>query len=78
MVRVPLMECVRRTKAVQKAMDTKDFDLAVKLRGRSFQRNLLSYRLLTKLAAPRERDNLSEGISYNMGMFLTVCLTFDL
>ena len=68
MVRVPLMECVRRTKAVQKAMDTKDFDLAVKLRGRSFQRNLLSYRLLTKLAAPLERDNLSEGNSYNMAV----------
>lgn len=36
-VRVPLMECVRRTQAVQQAMDTKAFELAVKLRGRSFQ-----------------------------------------
>ncbi|KAI6173801.1 ATP-dependent 6-phosphofructokinase [Aphelenchoides besseyi] len=68
MVRVPLMECVRRTQAVQKAMDTKDFELAVKLRGRSFQRNLLTYRLLTKLKAPQEKDNLSDGKSYNMAV----------
>jgi 6-phosphofructokinase 1 len=67
-VRVPLMECVRRTQAVQKAMDSKDFELAVKLRGRSFQRNLLTYRLLTKLKTPQERDNLSEGHSYNMAV----------
>ncbi|KAI6191356.1 ATP-dependent 6-phosphofructokinase [Aphelenchoides bicaudatus] len=67
-VRVPLMECVKRTQAVQKAMDTKDFELAVKLRGRSFQRNLLTYRLLTKLKTPKERDNLSEGHSYNMAV----------
>lgn len=49
-------------------MDTKDFELAVKLRGRSFQRNLLTYRLLTKLKTPQERDNLSEGHSYNMAI----------
>jgi 6-phosphofructokinase 1 len=67
-VRVPLMECVRRTQAVQKAMDSRDFELAVKLRGRSFQRNLLTYRLLTKLKTPQENDNLSEGHSYNMAV----------
>ncbi|KAI6243825.1 ATP-dependent 6-phosphofructokinase [Aphelenchoides fujianensis] len=54
--------------AVQHAMDTKDFDMAVKLRGRSFQRNLLTYRLLTKLKTPQEKDNLSEGRSYNMAV----------
>ncbi|CAD5234066.1 unnamed protein product [Bursaphelenchus xylophilus] len=68
MVRVPLMECVRRTQAVQKAMDSKDFASAVKLRGRSFQRNLLTYRLLTKLKTPQEKDNLSEGHIFNMAV----------
>ena len=33
-VRVPLLECVARTKEVQAAMDKKNFDEAVKLRGR--------------------------------------------
>uniref|UniRef100_A0A3Q0TH35 ATP-dependent 6-phosphofructokinase n=1 Tax=Amphilophus citrinellus TaxID=61819 RepID=A0A3Q0TH35_AMPCI len=34
-VRVPLMECVQMTQEVQKAMDQKRFEEAVKLRGRS-------------------------------------------
>uniref|UniRef100_A0A914DK92 ATP-dependent 6-phosphofructokinase n=1 Tax=Acrobeloides nanus TaxID=290746 RepID=A0A914DK92_9BILA len=66
-VRVPLMECVFRTKAVQKAMDELDWELAVKLRGRSFQRNLDTYRLLTKLHT-REKDNLSEGRVFNIAV----------
>ena len=33
-VRVPLMECVARTKEVQTAMDKKEFQKAVELRGR--------------------------------------------
>ncbi|KAH7723923.1 6-phosphofructokinaseliver type-like protein [Aphelenchoides avenae] len=68
MVRVPLMECVRRTQAVQKAMDEKDFELAVKLRGRSFARNLATYRLLTKLQTPQEKDNLSGGRTFNVAV----------
>uniref|UniRef100_A0A7E4W9K3 ATP-dependent 6-phosphofructokinase n=1 Tax=Panagrellus redivivus TaxID=6233 RepID=A0A7E4W9K3_PANRE len=68
MVRVPLMECVARTQAVQKAMDSKDWELAVKLRGRSFQRNLDTYRLLTKLHTPKEKDNLSGGKSFNFAV----------
>ncbi|XP_064596985.1 ATP-dependent 6-phosphofructokinase-like isoform X2 [Liolophura sinensis] len=51
-VRVPLMECVERTKAVQKAMDAKNFQEAVRLRGRSFQNNLFTYRKLSKLQPP--------------------------
>jgi 6-phosphofructokinase 1 len=51
-VRVPLMECVERTKAVQAAMDRKDFIKAVQLRGRSFQANLDHYRLLSKIQPP--------------------------
>ncbi|ELU13881.1 hypothetical protein CAPTEDRAFT_175923 [Capitella teleta] len=53
-VRVPLMECVERTKAVQKAMDQKDFAAAVTLRGRSFNNNLETYRRLSKVKPPRE------------------------
>ena len=33
-VRVPLMDCVERTKEVQAAMDKGDFELAVLLRGK--------------------------------------------
>ncbi|XP_037829243.1 ATP-dependent 6-phosphofructokinase, platelet type isoform X1 [Kryptolebias marmoratus] len=45
-VRVPLMECVQTTQEVQKAMDQKRFEDAVKLRGRSFENNLRTYKLL--------------------------------
>uniref|UniRef100_A0A672IY52 ATP-dependent 6-phosphofructokinase n=1 Tax=Salarias fasciatus TaxID=181472 RepID=A0A672IY52_SALFA len=44
-VRLPLMECVQMVK-VQKAMDQKRFEEAVKLRGRSFENNLKTYKLL--------------------------------
>ncbi|XP_029003173.1 ATP-dependent 6-phosphofructokinase, platelet type isoform X4 [Betta splendens] len=45
-VRLPLMECVQMTQEVQKAMDDKRFEEAVKLRGRSFENNLRTYKLL--------------------------------
>ncbi|XP_030205498.1 ATP-dependent 6-phosphofructokinase, platelet type isoform X8 [Gadus morhua] len=45
-VRLPLMECVQMTQEVQKAMDEKKFEEAVKLRGRSFENNLRTYKLL--------------------------------
>ncbi|XP_061661068.1 ATP-dependent 6-phosphofructokinase, platelet type isoform X2 [Syngnathoides biaculeatus] len=45
-VRLPLMECVEMTQKVQKAMDEKKFEEAVKLRGRSFENNLRTYKLL--------------------------------
>ncbi|XP_028333121.1 ATP-dependent 6-phosphofructokinase, platelet type-like isoform X1 [Gouania willdenowi] len=45
-VRLPLMECVQMTQEVQKAMDNKRFEDAVKLRGRSFENNLKTYKLL--------------------------------
>ncbi|CAH1405267.1 unnamed protein product [Nezara viridula] len=47
-VRVPLMKCVDRTLGVAKAMQDKDWDLAVELRGRSFRRNLDTYLLLNQ------------------------------
>ncbi|XP_073687294.1 ATP-dependent 6-phosphofructokinase, platelet type isoform X4 [Garra rufa] len=45
-VRLPLMECVQMTQQVQKAMDEKRFEEAVQLRGRSFENNLRTYKLL--------------------------------
>lgn len=51
-VRVPLVECVERTLAVAKAMADKSWDLAVQLRGRSFARNLETYKMLTRLKPP--------------------------
>lgn len=54
-VRVPLLECVERTKAVQKAMNEKNFEEAVRLRGKSFQNNLAMYLKLSKLRPPKSR-----------------------
>ncbi|KAL1123212.1 hypothetical protein AAG570_002299 [Ranatra chinensis] len=51
-VRLPLMECVEKTKAVAKAMEDKKWELAVQLRGKSFQRNLETYMMLTQLKPP--------------------------
>ncbi|XP_033849335.1 ATP-dependent 6-phosphofructokinase, platelet type-like isoform X5 [Acipenser ruthenus] len=45
-VRLPLMECVQMTQEVQKAMDERKFEEAVRLRGRSFENNLNTYKLL--------------------------------
>ncbi|KAG5681302.1 hypothetical protein PVAND_010751 [Polypedilum vanderplanki] len=53
-VRLPLMECVNRTQAVAKAMAERKFELAVDLRGRSFARNLETYKMLTRLKPPKE------------------------
>merc|ERR1740128_1613179 len=51
-VRVPLMACVEKTQAVTKAMEAKNWELAVQLRGKSFQRNLDTYRMLTRTIPP--------------------------
>ncbi|XP_055007981.1 LOW QUALITY PROTEIN: ATP-dependent 6-phosphofructokinase, platelet type-like [Boleophthalmus pectinirostris] len=53
-VRLPLMECVQMTQKVQKAMDEKKFEEAVQLRGRSFENNLTTYRLLSSRKADSE------------------------
>lgn len=52
-VRVPLMQCVEKTKEVGKCMANKDWQNAVKLRGTSFERNLLTYKMLTRLKPPK-------------------------
>ena len=51
-VRVPLMDCVEKTQAVTKAMNDHNWELAVMLRGKSFQRNLETYKMLTRLRPP--------------------------
>lgn len=48
-------------------MNEYDWDSAVRLRGRSFQRNLDTYRLLTKLHIPRNID-LSKVQSFNIAV----------
>lgn len=47
------MECVERTQAVAKAMAEKKWELAVQLRGKSFARNLETYKMLTRLKPPK-------------------------
>ncbi|NWS93713.1 PFKAP protein, partial [Mionectes macconnelli] len=47
-VRLPLMECVQMTQEVQKAMDEGRFLEAVRLRGKSFENNLNTYKLLSQ------------------------------
>ncbi|TSK16025.1 ATP-dependent 6-phosphofructokinase, muscle type [Bagarius yarrelli] len=62
-VRLPLMECVQMTQEVQKAMDEKKFEEAVKLRGRSFENNLKTYKLLAhrkpETELPRSNFNVA-------------------
>ncbi|CAG9763303.1 unnamed protein product [Ceutorhynchus assimilis] len=77
-VRLPLMECVKQTKAVAQAMAVKDWDKAVSLRGKSFMRNLETYKLLTRLKPPKtafnekgvgkQRDSLFMSEGYTMGV----------
>ncbi|XP_063219314.1 ATP-dependent 6-phosphofructokinase isoform X1 [Bacillus rossius redtenbacheri] len=62
-VRLPLMDCVEKTKAVAKAMADKNWELAVKLRGKSFQRNLETYKMLTRLKPPKTSfDSSGAGV----------------
>ncbi|KAG8230791.1 hypothetical protein J437_LFUL011355, partial [Ladona fulva] len=62
-VRLPLMECVEKTKAVSKALADKQWELAVQLRGRSFARNLETYKMLTRLKPPKSAfDESGHGI----------------
>lgn len=52
-VRVPLMECVTKTKSVAEAMKQKQWEQACDLRGRSFTGNLHAYKMLTRLQPPK-------------------------
>ncbi|XP_060104093.1 ATP-dependent 6-phosphofructokinase, platelet type isoform X2 [Heteronotia binoei] len=63
-VRLPLMECVQMTQEVQKAMDGRKFLEAVQLRGRSFENNLNTYKLLSnkKSAAELPKTNFNVAV----------------
>lgn len=61
-VRLPLMECVEMTKLVQKAMNEKRFDEAVKLRGGSFQNNWNIYKLLAFQKPAQSESNFTLAI----------------
>ena len=64
-VRVPLMGCVEKTQAVAKAMHDKEWQKAVDLRGKSFARNLDTYKMLTR----HKTKALAEGLpSYNFAV----------
>ncbi|CAG0887561.1 unnamed protein product [Darwinula stevensoni] len=52
-VRLPLMACVEKTKQVAQAMREKRWEEACELRGRSFTRNLETYKMLTRLRPPK-------------------------
>lgn len=65
-VRVPLMQCVAKTQAVAKCMADKEWQKAVQLRGRSFERNLFTYRMLTRLKPPKSA--LDKGTGYRLAV----------
>ncbi|KAI4885099.1 hypothetical protein NFI96_015744 [Prochilodus magdalenae] len=57
-MRLPLMECVNMTKEVQKAMNEKRFEEAIQLRGKSFENNWNTYKLLAhQKPAPSKSDH---------------------
>lgn len=57
-VRLPLMECVRLTQSVNAALEEKNWDLALKLRGQAFQNNLETFKMLTRLLPPTIASNV--------------------
>jgi 6-phosphofructokinase 1 len=69
-VRLDLMECVKKTQAVAKAMADRQWEKAVELRGKSFQRNLETYRMLARNreSATRHGTGVSGGASYKVGV----------
>ncbi|XP_039609477.1 ATP-dependent 6-phosphofructokinase, platelet type isoform X6 [Polypterus senegalus] len=62
-VRLPLMECVQMTQEVQKAMDEGKFEEAVRLRGRSFENNLNTYKLLAHRKPQSELPHSSFNVA---------------
>uniref|UniRef100_A0A671N261 6-phosphofructokinase n=1 Tax=Sinocyclocheilus anshuiensis TaxID=1608454 RepID=A0A671N261_9TELE len=62
-VQLPLMECVQMTQQVQKAMDEKRFEEAVRLRGRSFENNLKTYKLLAHRKPESELPNSNFNVA---------------
>uniref|UniRef100_A0A672JAT1 ATP-dependent 6-phosphofructokinase n=1 Tax=Salarias fasciatus TaxID=181472 RepID=A0A672JAT1_SALFA len=61
-VRLPLMECVQVTKDVTAAMSQGRFDEAIKLRGKSFENNWNTYKLLAHINPPDVKSNINVAI----------------
>ncbi|KAM9361928.1 phosphofructokinase, muscle b isoform 2-T2 [Symphorus nematophorus] len=61
-VRLPLMECVQVTKDVTTAMAEGRFDDAVKLRGKSFENNWNTYKMLAHVHLPDTKSNINIAI----------------
>ncbi|KAK5872316.1 hypothetical protein PBY51_013030 [Eleginops maclovinus] len=61
-VRLPLMECVQVTKDVTTAMAEGRFDDAVKLRGKSFENNWNTYKMLAHVHIPEKKSNINIAI----------------
>lgn len=78
-VRLPLMKCVETTQAVTKAMHNGDWELASKLRGPAFLRNLNTYKMLTMvrpaitLSNPRNTYGVVHVGAPACGMNAAVC-----
>ncbi|XP_072540564.1 phosphofructokinase, muscle b [Salminus brasiliensis] len=58
-VRLPLMECVQVTKDVTRAMAEGKFEEAVKLRGKSFENNWNTYKLLAHVNPAEVKSNIN-------------------
>uniref|UniRef100_A0A669CBE2 ATP-dependent 6-phosphofructokinase n=1 Tax=Oreochromis niloticus TaxID=8128 RepID=A0A669CBE2_ORENI len=61
-IRLPLMECVQVTKEVTAAMAQGRFDDAIKLRGKSFENNWNTYKLLAHINPPDAKSNINVAI----------------
>ena len=65
-VRMPLKSCIEKTQAVAKAINRKEWHEAVKLRGKSFESHLLTYRMITKQHCHRQIS--PKGVSHNLAV----------
>ncbi|XP_061603193.1 ATP-dependent 6-phosphofructokinase, muscle type-like isoform X7 [Phyllopteryx taeniolatus] len=61
-VRLPLMECVQVTKDVTAAMAEGRYEDAIKLRGKSFENNWNTYKLLAHINPPDVKSNINVAI----------------
>ena len=66
-VRIPLTSCVEKTNNVARAIDKRDWSEAVKLRGKSFESNLLTYRMITKQHCHLQISS-NENCSHNLAV----------
>ena len=72
-VRVPLMECVHKTKDVTKAMTDKNWELAVNLRGHSFK---VCYKLKSKYSRGGGSPLMIFKRLFLQTLLLLHCMTF--